>query len=98
MGDLAGVSLHADANDHCSKCGKSGRNCCKDEVIFCKADVKHQTVSGQQTLLPATKFLHLPVIIFPVPVINHSISFVTYNDHAPPDRSSLYIKYCTYRI
>jgi hypothetical protein len=98
MGQLTQVSLHEAASDLCNKCGKSGKHCCTDEAKFCKADVKHPTVSGQQTLLPATQFLHLPVIIFPVPSIDISTSFVTYNDHAPPDRSPLYIQYCTFRI
>ena len=98
MGKLADVSLQSKVSDVCGKCGKSGKNCCKDEFKYCKVDVKHQTVPAQQTLVPAVKFLHLPVIIVPVPSFN-IVSFVThYNDHAPPDRSPLYKRYCTYRI
>jgi hypothetical protein len=98
MGQLTQVSLHEAASELCNKCGKSGKHCCNDAVKFCKVDVKHPTVPGQQTLLPAINFLHLPVIIFPVPS-SATTSFVSYNDdHAPPDRSPLYIQYCSYRI
>jgi hypothetical protein len=97
MGQLTQVSLHDTASDLCNKCGKSGKHCCNDAVKFCKVDVKHSTVPGQQTVLPVVNFLHLPVIIFPVLSLD-TTPFVTYNDHAPPDRSPLYIQYCTYRI
>jgi hypothetical protein len=98
MGKLAGVNFKA-STDVCGKCGKSGK-CCHDEFKFCKVNVQHEIVKVQQTIVPATKDLSLPVIILPVPAINSSISFIVYRDHAPPGDglSPLYIQYCTYRI
>ncbi|SFD06117.1 hypothetical protein SAMN05518672_101278 [Chitinophaga sp. CF118] len=99
MGKLAELSFKSPVNDACNKCGKSGK-CCKDEFKYCKVTVQHETSQVQQTIVPAEKYLHLPVIIVPVPSINISTSLITYNDHAPPgdDLLPLYIQYCTCRI
>jgi hypothetical protein len=97
MGKLAEINFKV-STDLCGKCGKSGK-CCHDEVKFCKVNVQHETVKVQQTVVPASKDLSLPVIIVPVPPVSIS-SFILYQGHAPPEEGNnpLYIQYCTYLI
>lgn len=97
MGRLAEVNFK-ESSDVCGKCGKAGK-CCHDEYKFCKVTVQHETVKVQQSIVPASKDLSLPVIILPVPAVNISTPFIVYRDHAPPSGDHpLYIQYCTYRI
>ena len=96
MGKLAELGLHA-SHKACNKCGKQGK-CCHEESKFCKVTVQHETVKVQQSVVPVSKDLSLPVII--VPVVPVKAFSIAYNDHAPPGDGPLplYIQHCTYLI
>jgi hypothetical protein len=102
MDEVSGVSLAADDENSCGKCGmeKNSGTCCKDETKFVKLDDAHK--------LLASAYLQHPVatILNSSEYFEQSIAFsnlsdpAIFNAHAPPVKTNrpLNLLHCVFRV
>ena len=102
MDEVSGVSLAADDENSCGKCGmeKTSSNCCKDETRFVKLDDAHK-------LLPSSYLQHPSVAtVKSSEYFDQSIAYSdvidpsVINANAPPVKTNrpLNLMHCVFRV
>ncbi|WP_160711874.1 HYC_CC_PP family protein [Chitinophaga solisilvae] len=102
MGKLASVKLHSAPEDMCGKCGKpvKGKECCKNEIKFCKVTETHQAAKAIQQSFTVVADMQLPVITLSTPALSAQKILVGGYPHDPPEplNTPIFLRNCTFLI